>query len=180
MSFKIVPLAPNHTREDFNCGTPELDRYLRQYASQDIRRNLAALFVAVQDETYRVLGYYTLSNASVKRRIVPESPQKRLSKYDDVPAIRLGRLAVDRSVQGLGLGERLLANAVIRGTSNVSAWALMIVDAKDDKACIFYKKFGFESLLDDKRHLYISRRDLEANFLRSKRSASYQIEINGN
>ena len=164
MPFKIVPFAPNHTREDFNCGVPELDRYLKQYAGQDVRRNLATLFVVVGDDTNRILGYYTLSNASVDTRIVPEPSRKRLSKYNDVPAIRLGRLAIDQSVQRQGLGARLLANAVIRSVSNVSAWALMVVNAKDDAACAFYKKFGFESLKDDEKHLFASRKDLELLF----------------
>ena len=167
MAFKIVPLAPDHMREDFNSGTPELDRYLKQYASQDVRRNLAALFVAVKDDTAKVLGYYTLSSASVNMLIVPEPSQKKLSKYREVPAIRLGRLAVDRNVQGQGLGARLLANAVIRSTSNVSAWALMVVDAKDGTACSFYRRFGFESLKDNAKHLYAPRKDLELLFCRS-------------
>ena len=164
MSFKIVPFAPNHSREDFNCGTPELDRYLKQYAGQDVRRNLATLFVLVRDDTNQVLGYYTLSNASVDARIIPVPSQKKLSKYNDVPAIRLGRLAVDHNVQGQGLGVRLLANAVIRSVSNVSAWALMVVNAKDNAACAFYRKFGFESLKDDVKHLFASRKDLELLF----------------
>ena len=168
MPFKIVPFAQNHTREFFNCGVPALDKYLKQFANQDVRKNFAALFVAVQNDAPEILGYYTLSNASVDTLIVPESSQKRLSKYQEIPAIRLGRLAVDRSVQGQGLGTKLLANAVIRSISNVSAWALMVVDAKNDPAYAFYNKFGFEPLLDDERHLYVLRQALEANFFRSK------------
>ena len=164
MSFRIIPFAQNHSREDFNCGIPELDRYLKQYASQDVHRNLATLFVAVKDDTDRIFGYYTLSNASVDKRIVPEPSQKKLSKYDEIPAIRLGRLAVDRSAQGQGLGTRLLANAVIRSTTNVSAWALMVVDAKDETTCEFYKKFGFESLKNNVKHLFAPRKDLELLF----------------
>ena len=171
MALKIVPFTLGYAREDFDSGTPELDRYLKQYASQDVRRNLATIFVAVQDGTTQILGYYTLSNASVNLDTVPPALLKKLSKYAEVPAIRLGRLAVDRSAQGHGLGTRLLANAVIRSTYNVSAWALMIVDAKDNTACSFYRKFGFESLLDDERRLYISRQDLEAKFLRSEEGA---------
>ncbi len=167
MSFTIVPFRREHSREGFNCGTPELDRYLKQYASQDIRKNFASLFVALQDDGHRVMGYYTLSNASVKRQIIPEPRRGGLAKYDDVPAIRLGRLAVDRSVQGQGLGVRLLANAVIRSTSNVSAWAVMVVDAKDETACAFYQKFGFEVLTDDLLHLFASRQDLEACFIKA-------------
>ena len=164
MSFKIVPFAQEYAWDDFNCGVPELDGYLKRYASQDVRRNLAALFVAVKDDATRILGYYTLSNASVNTILIPESSRKIPSKYNDTPAIRLGRLAVDRSVQGQGLGTKLLANAVIRSTSNVSAWALMIVDAKDDAACAFYRNFGFESLKDDVKHLFAPRKNLELLF----------------
>ena len=132
-----------------------------QYAGQDVRRNLAALFVAVKDDTNLIVGYYTLSNASIDTRKIPEQLRKKLSTYDDVPAIRLGRLAVDLRVQGQGLGTMLLANAVIRSTSNISAWAFMIVDAKDEAACTFYRKFGFESLNNDAKHLFAHRKKLE-------------------
>ena len=129
-----------------------------------MRRNLAALFVAIEGASNQVFGYYTLSNAPVNTRVIPELSQKGLSKYNDIPAIRLGRLAVDRSAQGQGLGTRLLANAVIRSTSNVSAWALMIVDAKNEAACIFYRKFGFESLKDNVKHLFAQRKNSELLF----------------
>jgi len=164
MSLEIVPFVRSHIREGFYCGIPELDRYLKQYASQDARRNLATLFVAVEDETTGILGYYTLSNASVSMSVIPERLQGKLSKYNEVPAIRLGRLAVDRSVQGQSLGTKLLANAVIRSVSNISAWAIMVVDAKNEAASAFYMKYGFESLKDDVKHLFAPRRGLELLF----------------
>jgi ribosomal protein S18 acetylase RimI-like enzyme len=108
-----------------------------------------------------VWGYYALANISVDIQVLPEPFQKALAEYDRVPAIRLWRLAVDRREQGRGLGTRLLASAVIRSASNVPAWALMMVDAKDDRACAFYRQFGFESLQDDARHLFAPRKDLE-------------------
>lgn len=167
MSFKIVPFTPGYAREDFSCGTPALDMYLKRYASQDMRRNFAVLSVAVKDDINRILGYYTLSNACVDTRIIPDLSRTRFPKYNDIPAIRLGRLAVDRSVQGQGLGARLLANAVIESTSNTSAWALMVVDAKDSIAYAFYRKFGFESLKDDTNHLVVQRKNLELLFYKS-------------
>jgi ribosomal protein S18 acetylase RimI-like enzyme len=177
MPFKIEPFAPIYTREGFNCGTPELDRYLKQYAGQDVRRNLAALFVAVKNDTNLIIGYYTLSNASIDTRIIPEQLRKKLSTYDDVPAIRIGRLAVDLSVQGQGLGTMLLANAVIRSTSNISAWAFMVVDAKDDAACAFYRKFGFESLNNDVRHLFAHRKKLEPLFSEYVDDEAYNLQF---
>ena len=59
----------------------------------------------------------------------------------------------------------MLANAVIRSVSNASAWALMVVDAKDDRAAAFYRKFGFDSLEDDALHLFSPRKDLELLFI---------------
>ncbi|MDR3281116.1 MAG: GNAT family N-acetyltransferase [Synergistaceae bacterium] len=165
MPFKIIHAEKKHILKDFCCGTPELDKYLKQYAGQDLRRNLATLFVAVEDGEDKVLGYYTLSNTGVSTQIIPSSLRKKLPMYDDVPAIRIGRLAVDQSVQGQGLGARLLANAVIMSISTVSAWALMVVDAKDEAACAFYGKFGFEALEDDEKHLFATRKNLEALFL---------------
>jgi ribosomal protein S18 acetylase RimI-like enzyme len=161
---KIVPFEKCHVKKGFACGVPELDEYLERYAGQDIRRNLAVLFVAVNEGDNNILGYYTLSNTGVDSRIIPNALQKKLPKYPDVPAIRLGRLAVDKRIQGQGLGSRLLANAVIRSVSNSSAWAVMVVDAKNNTAADFYRKFGFDSLEEDNLHLFAPRKDLERHF----------------
>jgi ribosomal protein S18 acetylase RimI-like enzyme len=145
-----------------------LNQYLFRQAGQDVRKYYAVLFVAVEIATNKIVGYYTLANASINLGDVPTALRKKLPKYAEIPAIRLGRLAVDITAQGQGIGSQLLADASIRGVLNVSAWAFMTVDAKDNMACAFYKNFGFNSLLDDERHLYISRQDLEADFLLSK------------
>ena len=164
MNFEIVPFTNKHDREGFHCGVPELDQYLMRQASQDVKKSYATLFVAVDEETQKILGYYTLSNTGIDIKDIPLAIRKRLPKYPDVPAIRLGRLAVDVSMQGQGLGAELLADAVIRSVLNTSAWAIMVVDAKDSQARAFYCKFGFEPLLDDENHLYAMRQDLEQYF----------------
>ena len=161
LDFDIALYEKKHIKTAFDCGIQPLNQYLLQYASQDVRKNFAALFVAVHDATEKILGYYTLSNASVLLENIPEALRRTLPKYREVPAIRLGRLAVDVSVQGQGIGVKLLGNAIERSVSNVAAWALMVVDAKDEKARDFYTRFGFTSLLDDKLHLYAMRHDLE-------------------
>ena len=168
MNFDIVPFDSSHVKDGFDCGVAELNQYLFQQAGQDVRRYYAVLFVAVESATNKIIGYYTLSNTSVNLKDIPLASRKKLPKYSEVPAVRLGRLAVDITAQGFGVGAQLLADAAIRSVLNVSAWVFMTVDAKDDGACAFYKKFGFESLMDDKLRLYISRQDLEANFFRSK------------
>ncbi|MDL2264585.1 GNAT family N-acetyltransferase [Synergistaceae bacterium OttesenSCG-928-I11] len=168
MQFSIVPYDKSHNKKEFDCNVQELNNYLRERASQDIRRYYATMFVAVEEETNKVIGYYTLSNASIDLNNVPDEMKKRLPKYPTVPAIRLGRLAVDKSMQGKGLGGELLADAVIRSVLNVSAWVLMIVDAKDEVAVAFYKKYGFEQLIDNDKHLFVMRKHLE-NFILKNR-----------
>ena len=163
-AFDIVPYEKKHTRANFDCGVSALNRYLTQYAAQDVRKNYAALFVAVWGSG-EIFGYYTLSSASLPLIEAPETIRKTLPKYDEVPAIRLGRLAVDKSVQAQGWGAKLLANAVIRSMANVAAWAVMIVDAKDEQSRAFYLNFRFESLQHDQTRLYATRRDLESYFL---------------
>ena len=168
MNFVIVPHESLYVKDGFDCGIAELNQYLFRQVGQDVRKYYTALFVAVESITNKVIGYYTLSNASVNLDAVPLASRKKLPRYTEIPAIRLGRLAVDITAQGQGIGVQLLADAVVRSVLNVSAWVFMTVDAKDNKACAFYKKLGFKSLLDDERHLYISRQYLEANFIRAK------------
>lgn len=165
MGYSIFPYDKKFRKEAFDCGVPALDSYLKERAGQDVRNHYASLFLAAEDGTQRVLGYYTLSSASVCLRDVPESLKKTLPKYPDIPAIRLGRLAVDRTMQGKGLGAELLADAVFRAVANVAAWSVMVVDAKDEAAVRFYEKFGFSRLPDDRRRLYVMRKPLE-DFIR--------------
>lgn len=92
----IEPLLPHHNRAAFCSGVDVLDRYLRQQANQDARRHVAATFVLVEGIGATVLGFYTLSATSVKLGDLPDATARRLPKYPLVPAILLGRLAVDR------------------------------------------------------------------------------------
>ncbi|MDR2175347.1 MAG: GNAT family N-acetyltransferase [Synergistaceae bacterium] len=167
MTFTIVPYGERHGKkgcgkEGFDCGNPALNLYLARYAGQDVRRHYAALFAAVRNDTDRIIGYYALSNASVRLRDVHEGLRRRLPKYPEIPAIRLGRLAVDKSVQRQGIGAELLGDAILRSLTNVAAWSVMAVDAKDEKARSFYLRFGFDSIEGDNMRLYAMRQDLEA------------------
>jgi GNAT superfamily N-acetyltransferase len=130
-----------------------LNRYLREQASQDIRRRMAACFVALADEK-RIAGYYTLASASLLLTDLPASTGKKLPRYPTVPAVRLGRLAVDQVFKGQGLGGALLADALDRAArSEIAAYAL-IVDAKDEAAAAFYRHHGFIALPDSPRTLF--------------------------
>jgi len=145
--FRIVCLSPKADRTLFSCGSDALDGYFRQQVSQDVRRRMAACFVAL-DPAQKIAGFYTLSSASVMINELPEDIGKKLPRYPTVPAIRMGRLAVDRRFQGRGLGGALLADALCRSLrSEIAAYAL-IVDAKNESAASFYRYHGFIALPD--------------------------------
>jgi GNAT superfamily N-acetyltransferase len=145
--LSIQPLRGNHDRSRFDSGSGELDRWLRQTAQQHQRRGISKTFVAVAyDEPSRILGFYALTACEVVSQDLPDDLAKRLPRK--VPGIRLGRLAVDRTVQGQGLGELLLIDALDRARrvlEHVGVHALF-VDAKDERAAAFYRKYGFRPL----------------------------------
>lgn len=145
-----------HDRTAFSCGVAELDRYLREHASQDIKRDVARVFVAVRPETTAICGYYSLSATSFQRDELPAEQARKLPRYP-VPAVLLGRLAVDRDVQGSGLGEFLLMDAMYRTllATQVMAVHAMVVDAKDAAAAKFYRKYGFIDFPNNAQRLFL-------------------------
>jgi GNAT superfamily N-acetyltransferase len=98
----------------FRCGEASLDRYFQTQATQDIRRHVANCFVAVESEIGNVAAWYTMAAASLPLADLPVEETKRLPRYPIVPAVLIGRLAVDERFQGRGLGAALLADAAIR------------------------------------------------------------------
>jgi ribosomal protein S18 acetylase RimI-like enzyme len=152
----IEPLGSHHDRAAFSCGEPALDAYLQRQASQDIRRRVAQVFVAVGDTPEKIAGYYSLSAASFEKDELPPALAKRLPHYP-VPAAVLGRLAIDRRQQGRGLGETLLLDAirrVVRASRTIAVYAI-IVDAKTERAQAFYQRYGFRTFASEPRRLFL-------------------------
>lgn len=154
--WRIEPLEKAHDRTGFASGAPELDRYIREQASQDVRRDVARVFVSMREGSQAVCGFYSLGASSFHREKLPAAQAKRLPHYP-VPAVLLGRLAVDQSEQGKGLGAFLLMDALHRVllASQTLAVHAMIVDARDDAAASFYRKYGFIPFADDARRLML-------------------------
>jgi ribosomal protein S18 acetylase RimI-like enzyme len=152
--FDIEKLSAKHDRSRFDCGSEPLNRYFTQQVTQDIRRRVAACFVAVTSAG-AVAGYYTLASASVPLADLPPDIARKLPRYPSLPAVRMGRLAIDRQFKGQGLGAVLLADALTRAlSSDIAAFAL-IVDAKDDAAAAFYRHHGFLAFDDNPRALFL-------------------------
>jgi GNAT superfamily N-acetyltransferase len=141
-TFRVVVLDHTYDRTAFTSGSEPLDRYFREQVTQDIRRLVTACFVALSADG-RIAGYYTLASASVFIGDLPAGIARRLPRYPSVPAVTMGRLAVDQIFRGQGLGAALLADALIRvARSEIAAYAL-VVDAKDEQASRFYLHHGF-------------------------------------
>lgn len=161
--YRFEPLR-NHDRAAFSCGKEPLDRYIREQASQDQRRNLAAVFVLVsKNDTSKVVGYYTLSNREVRLDQLPTELAKKAGRYDRLPVILLGRMAVDQTHKGQRLGEFVLLDALHRSllaTQQVASFAVC-VDAKDEEAAAFYRRYGFVEFAEDKRRLFLTMRTIQ-------------------
>lgn len=152
--FLLAPLDATHDRTAFCSGSSPLDRYFLEQVTQDVRRRVAACFVALTSDQH-IAGYYTLASASLVLAELPTSIGKKLPRYPTVPAVRMGRLAVDQTFKGQGLGGALLADALDRAArSEIAAYALM-VDAKDETAAAFYRHHGFIALPDSPLILFL-------------------------
>jgi ribosomal protein S18 acetylase RimI-like enzyme len=153
--FHLEPLGAEHERSLFRCGEDALDRYFQTQVTQDIRRHIANCFVAMETATSHIAAYYTISAASIPLIDLPPDETRRLPRYPTVPAIRIGRLSVDKGFQGRGLGAALLADAAVRALKADAAAFTLLVDAKNDQAVAFYQHFGFRTLASQPRTLFL-------------------------
>jgi GNAT superfamily N-acetyltransferase len=155
--WAIGPLTKAHDRRAFDCGEPSLDGWLKSQATPWTRKGLSRVFVATHGGSDRVLGYYTLSNHYVCYDALPEDLARGLPASIDVPAILLGRLAVDRSVSGRGVGTYLLFDAMRRATlvADQVGTTVFEVHALNGRAREFYLRNGLLPLEDDPQHLFL-------------------------
>lgn len=147
--FTIEPLQSRHDRSAFTCGVDSLDRYLHTQASQEVRRKAGAVFVLVRDEApTRIVGYATLSGFGIERGAVPEAVRKYAPRYPLVSATLIGRLAIDRIDQSMGLGSLLLGSLlrIVFDSASTVGSSMIVVDAIDERAARFYEAHSFVRL----------------------------------
>lgn len=154
-------LDGRHVRDRFDCGVEALNLYLKTRAGQEQRRHVAFTHVMTQDEEADVLAYYTLSAASVALTDLPPDLAKQLG-YRMAPAALIGRLAVDRTLQGQGVGKLVLVDALSRIARADLAIMLVLVDPKDDAAASFYARYGFSRLGDAGGRMFLPFKTLKA------------------
>lgn len=145
MNIEIIPISKRINKNDFDCGIEDLNQYLRQFAIPNDKKNIGKTFAAVyENNKSQVLGYYSVSMAQILFNELPDSIKKGIPKYP-VPAMRIGKLAVDLRFQGNNIGALLLRDAFLRAINVSSEVAIycIIVDAINKKAKSFYMKYGF-------------------------------------
>jgi GNAT superfamily N-acetyltransferase len=169
--WREAPISKAHDRESFDCGEMELNEFLRCHARQSHEKGGAKTFVATPlDDDKLILGFYSLSPASIDYARTPALVKKGLARYD-VPVFRLGRLAVDRTVQCQGLGGQLLLAAGRRcllAAADVGGVALLI-DAKNERVAGWYEAYGALPLPDAPRSLLLPLATVEAALRAARR-----------
>jgi GNAT superfamily N-acetyltransferase len=124
--YRVVLLDSSHNRKGFHSGVAPLDEYLHTVVSQDVKRRAATCYVAL-DKDDRIAGYYTVAMQHINLPDLPDDLRKKLPRYPTVPAVIMGRLAVDLAFKGIGLGGALLGNALNRmARSEFASYAMVV------------------------------------------------------
>lgn len=154
--LKIEPLGRQHDRAGFDCGSSELNNYLRSTARQHLERGLSRTFVLIDEKApTSIVGFFTLTSCEIR---VETLPVKYAKKYPHrAPAAKLARLAVQVEKQRQGLGSLMMVDAMQRIIAVAEHLGVIgfFVDAKNDKAQVFYKQFGFLELPDNPLELFL-------------------------
>jgi predicted N-acetyltransferase YhbS len=142
-------LTSEHMLEAFDCGEVTLNDWLVHRAPGNQATGTSRTWVVTPESNKTVVGYYASSTASVLRAAAP----RRITRNQpaDLPAILLGRMAVDIRHQGKGLGQALLKHFMVKAieVSEKVGVRLVLVHAKNDRASAFYRSYGFiESPVD--------------------------------
>lgn len=149
------PIEATDNTTDFASGEESLDRYLADRALTNHLADLGRCYVCVDVETDKVLGYYTLSAVAVEHADLPG--KVRRNAPNPVPAVLMGRLAIDAKAQGSGLGRFLVRDAILStlAAADRIGVRILLVHALHEQAATFYEKLGFKRSPTDPLHLYL-------------------------
>jgi GNAT superfamily N-acetyltransferase len=158
------PLGKHHRLDDFRCGEPALDEWLKRHARAAHASDSARIFVATLENGESVIGYYALAAAQIAPEDATTRALKGQPRARPVPAILLARLAVDERHQGAGLGRSLLQDVLLRCAEAAEAIGarVLLVHAKHDAAKQWYMQFDFEASPTDSLHLLMLLKDVRA------------------
>jgi GNAT superfamily N-acetyltransferase len=160
-ALHIEKLQRTHEIEAFDCGQPELNRFLIRHALQAQQVNSSQTYVGLSGKT--IIGFFTIVAGEVRHADAPARIVKGMPRYP-IPLLVLARLAVHCEWQGRGIGAGLLLDALGRTlhAADIIGVRAVAVHAKDDSAASFYRHFGFMPSPTDKRHLFLLIKDVRA------------------
>ena len=140
--------------KNFDCGIEQLNEFLSRYAIKNDELGIGRTFIALNSSNY-ILGYFTLATAQVAYQEIPDECKGKLPKYP-IPALRIARLAVNKELQGNGIGKWLLSQVFIKAVqvSDITGLYLIIVDAKETSKS-FYEYYGFQRLVDEELSYFV-------------------------
>lgn len=163
--FTLVLLEKQHDRKSFDCGSEPLNTYIKQYALQNQKRDVARNYVILLED--KVVAYYSLIYGGVVAQDMPE--EMRIGQYQ-VPIMLIGRMGVDKSQKGKGLGHAMLQDAALRAVqaANIAGLRALFVHAKDDTARAFYEHHGFISCPSDPLHMFFPLEIIRRTMLQPK------------
>lgn len=158
----LIALRDERDLSRFDCGNDDMNQWLVRHAWASHKADLARTWLALDGDI--VAGYFALTTGSVRPEDAPRRLTRGMPRYP-IPIILLARLAVDIRYQGQHLGARLLAEALRRAVaaSDTAAARVVVVDAIDDTAVAFYKRWGFIDTPDNPRRLYRKIADIRAS-----------------
>ncbi len=166
----IEPFDPaRHDRTAFSCGSDRIDNYLKRTAKKHQKDDFARVFVAVAPGETSILGYYAINAHGVEARDLPATLSRKAPRHGYVPAAYLSIIAVDQRVQGQGLGQVLLVDALKRmlPLSEEIGLAVVILDVLEDggaeeiaRRTRFYERLGFQSMPSRPTRMFFSMKNI--------------------
>lgn len=156
----VEPLTADHRLDDFASGEPELDEWLVRRGLRNQLAGFSRTYVTTDGD--RVVGYHSVSGFAVLR--THATGRARRQAPDQIPAILLGRLAVDRKAQGMGLGAGLLRHAMelTVAASETIGVRILVVAALHPEAAEFYERFGMSRSPTNPLDLMMTVADIQA------------------
>ena len=152
--FRVEALGSLHDRNGFASGSAPLDRYFREYVTEDIKRRVTNCFVAI-GPAGDIAGYYTFAASGLPLAELTDEEGRRLPRYSLLPGALIGRLAVDGRFRKQGLGSSMVLDAAARAARSEPAVFALLVEARDDEAIAFYQHFGFRRFASKADTLYL-------------------------
>lgn len=143
----VRKLDPADVVDHFDCGDPAMNEYFRRYAKKNQGQLYGMTYVCVCPQVNAIIGFYTIATTTIPRAGIPDELLKGLPKYQDIPAILLGRLAVDRKAQGKKIGEFLISHCfdMCLSMTKVCGARYIVTDAYESTVA-FYRKYGFREI----------------------------------